>query len=74
MRTQVVLDGLKEALIYSEPPRHMDVRPFSVADKPLKMKENEKSHFSILLGLSMPSSLRDRLTPFKISPYDFVAL
>jgi hypothetical protein len=34
-----------EALIYSEPPRHMDVPPFSVADKPLKMKENEKSHF-----------------------------
>jgi hypothetical protein len=52
----------------------MDVLPFSVADKPLKMKENEKSHFSILLGLSMPSPLRGRLAPFKIAPCDFVAL
>jgi hypothetical protein len=52
----------------------MHVPPFSVTDKPPKMKENEKSHFSILLGLSMPSSLRDRLAPFKIAPCDFVVL
>jgi hypothetical protein len=57
----------------------MDVSPhvrfhMAVADKPLKMKENEKSLFSILLGLSMPSSLRDRLAPFKIAPCDFVVL
>jgi hypothetical protein len=52
----------------------MHVPPFSVTDKPPKMKENEKSHFSILLGLSMPSSLRDRLAPFKIAPCNFVVL
>ena len=39
----------RDALIYSELPRHMDAPPFSVADKPLKMKENEKSHFSIFV-------------------------
>jgi hypothetical protein len=45
----VVSPAVKEALIYSELPWHMDVPPFSVADKPLKMKEIEKSHFSIFV-------------------------
>ena len=34
----------KETLINSEFPQHMDVLPFSVADKPLKMKSKIKSH------------------------------
>ena len=33
----------KETLINSEFPQHMDVLPFSVADKPLKMKNKIKS-------------------------------
>jgi len=36
---------IKETLINSEFPRHKDVPPFSMADKPLKMKEKIKSHF-----------------------------
>jgi hypothetical protein len=35
----------RETLINSEFPQHMDVLPFSVADKPLKMKNKIKSHF-----------------------------
>jgi len=36
---------IKEILINSEFSQHMDVLPFSVADKPLKMKKKIKSHF-----------------------------
>jgi len=36
---------IKETLINSEFPQHMDVLLFSVADKPSKMKKKIKSHF-----------------------------
>ena len=36
---------IKDTLINSEFPQHMDVLPFSVADKPLKMEKKIKSHF-----------------------------
>jgi hypothetical protein len=34
----------RETLIKSEFPQHMEVLPFSMADKPLKMKNNIKPH------------------------------
>jgi len=40
---------LKETLTNSEFPQHMDVLPFSMADKLLKMKKKGKSHFSFFL-------------------------
>jgi hypothetical protein len=38
----------REALIKSELPRHMDVPPFSMADKPLKMEKTE-NRFSVFV-------------------------
>jgi hypothetical protein len=38
---------VKEALIKSELPRHMDVPPCSMADKPLSMQNEVKSHFTL---------------------------
>ena len=38
----------KETLINSEFPQHMDVLPFSVAGKPLKMKNKIKSNFYLV--------------------------
>jgi len=38
-----------EALINSEIPQHMEVLPFSMADKSLKMKEKVKSHFTFFV-------------------------
>ena len=40
---------IKATLIYSEFPQHMDVLPFSVADKSLKMKNKIKSHFILFV-------------------------
>jgi len=40
---------IKETLINSEFPQHMDVLPFSVADMPLKMKNKIKSHFILFV-------------------------
>jgi len=44
-KTRLKLQGVdffQETLINSEFPQHMDVLPFSVADKPLKMKNKDK--------------------------------
>jgi len=40
---------LKETLINSEFPQHKDVLPFSMVDKPLKMKKKVKSHFTFFV-------------------------
>ena len=40
---------LRETLIYSEFPWHMEVPPFSAADKLLKMKKKAKSHFAFFV-------------------------
>jgi hypothetical protein len=37
----------RETLVISEFPRYTDVAPFSVARKPLKMKESENHGFSL---------------------------
>jgi hypothetical protein len=41
---QTCIYYVQETLINSEFPQHMDVLPFSMADKPLKMKNKIKSH------------------------------
>ena len=41
---------VKETLIYSEFPRHMDVPPFSAACQLLKMKKKVKSPNKIFFG------------------------
>ncbi|GMR01473.1 MAG: hypothetical protein BMS9Abin19_0863 [Gammaproteobacteria bacterium] len=40
---------LMEVLINSEFPQHKDVLPFSMANKPLKMKKKVKSHFTFFM-------------------------
>jgi len=40
---------IKETLINSEFPQHMDMLPFSAADKPLKMKNTIKSNFILFV-------------------------
>jgi len=44
MRDVYTACNFKETLINSEFPQHMDVLPFSMAEKPLKMKNKIKSH------------------------------
>jgi len=39
----------KETLINSEFLRHMDVPPFSMVGKPLKMAKKAKSHFAFFV-------------------------
>jgi len=41
--------NFKETLMNSEFPQHMNVLPFSMADKPLKMKNKIKSHFILFV-------------------------
>jgi len=39
----------RETLINPEFPQHKDVLPFSMVDKPLKMKKKVKSHFTFFV-------------------------
>jgi len=46
---EVYIHNIKETLINSEFPQHKDVLPFSMVDKPLKMKKKVKSHFTFFV-------------------------